>query len=70
MADALLKYETLDAQDIKAIMAGERPNVELAHKDSKENKDSIGITTKPKESGTPLPVTTSATPVPAVPVPA
>lgn len=29
LAEALLKYETLDAEDIKAIMADKTPNVEL-----------------------------------------
>lgn len=28
LAEALMKYETLDAQDIKAIMAGEKPLAE------------------------------------------
>lgn len=29
LAEALLKYETLDAEDIKAIMTDKTPNVEL-----------------------------------------
>lgn len=29
LAEALIKYETLDAEDIKAIMADKTPNVEL-----------------------------------------
>lgn len=28
LAEALLKYETLDAEDIKAIMSGEKPSIE------------------------------------------
>lgn len=31
IADALLKYETLDADDIKAIMTGERVNHGTPH---------------------------------------
>ena len=30
LAEALLKYETLDAEDIKAIMADRQPNIDKA----------------------------------------
>jgi ATP-dependent metalloprotease len=31
LAEALLKYETLDAEDIKAILAGDKISVESSH---------------------------------------
>lgn len=41
LAEALMKYETLNAQDIKAIMAGEKPLGESAPVRNKETIPSV-----------------------------